>query len=229
MRSSAVLEHTAEVAEPKLVALANDQLDLAPTERSKVLLGASWPACRDALRVAAHVGDVGVLVGPMAAALSGAPQRPADNRVDLLVAPDDVERAFDRLLAVDAWPDGFEQVTGSGERRERWRRGRGSLTVRTAATGVRDIGAVRERAQPVALSLRGGDCVVRVALVEDLLAIAERSPWSDDAVYREGLRAVLVSDRYWSRAGADHTPGPAGRLGRSRTMCSPTPPSSSRA
>ncbi len=191
-------------AEAKLVELVNDQLDLGPTGGLKALLGASWPVCRDALVAAAGVGDVGVLVGPVAAALSGAPQRPVDNRVDVLVAPEDVERAFDRLFAVDAWPDGFEQVAGGGERRERWRRGRGSLTVRTMATGVQDIGAIRDRAHRVALSRRGETRGVRVALVEDLLAIAERSPWSEDAIYREGLRAVLASERYWSREHDEH-------------------------
>jgi hypothetical protein len=40
---------------------------------------------------------------------------------------------------------------------------------------------------------------VRVALVEDLLELAGRSPWSEDALYRVGLRAVLASGRYSSR------------------------------
>lgn len=38
-----------------------------------------------------------------------------------------------------------------------------------------------------------------MASIEDLLAIAEVSPWSEDAVYRIGLRAVLATARYWSQ------------------------------
>jgi hypothetical protein len=37
---------------------------------------------------------------------------------------------------------------------------------------------------------------VRVATVEDLLAIAQHSPWSEDALYKAGLRAVLASSHY---------------------------------
>jgi hypothetical protein len=41
--------------------------------------------------------------------------------------------------------------------------------------------------------------LVCVPLVEDLADIVERSPWSEDAIYRSGLRAVLASGRYSSR------------------------------
>jgi len=41
--------------------------------------------------------------------------------------------------------------------------------------------------------------LVRVALVEDLAAIATVSPWSEDAIHLPGLRAVLASGRYSSR------------------------------
>ncbi len=42
----------------------------------------------------------------------------------------------------------------------------------------------------------GGPGTVRVATVEDLLAIAQHSPWSEDALYKAGLRAVLASSHY---------------------------------
>lgn len=185
-------------AEPKLVELVHEQLDLAPTDRLRALLGDSWTACRDALRAAAAVGDLAVLVGPVAAALRGAPQRPGDGRVDLLVAPEDCEQVTERLLQADTYPDGFEQAPESGERRERWRAGRGQLTVRWEAMGTDDIAALRDRAHPVLLNQDDAG-LVRVALVEDLAELAEQSPWSEDAVYRAGLRAVLASGRYSSR------------------------------
>ena len=185
-------------AEPKLVELVNEQLDAGPTNRLKALLGTAWPACRDALRAAAAVGDLGVLIGPVAAALSGAPQRPGNGRADLLVAPEDREQVSQRLLDADAYPDGIEQAPGSSERRERWSAGRGQVTVRWAAAGVDDVAALRDRAHPVLLNQDDAG-LVKVALVEDLAEIAERSPWSEDALYRAGLRAVLASGRYSTR------------------------------
>lgn len=187
-------------AERKLVELAREQLDLGPTRGLQALLGSSWTACRDGLRAAAAVGELGVLVGPVAGALVGAPQRPGEGRVDLLVAPEDLETVAERLFQADAHPDGFELAPGGGERRERWRAGRGRLTVRSVASGVEDIAGLRDRARPVMLNRRDDHVgVVRVPLVEDLADIAERSPWSEDSIYRAGLRAVLASGRYSSR------------------------------
>jgi transcriptional regulator with XRE-family HTH domain len=187
-------------AEPKLVELAREQLGLDPTERLQALLGNSWPACRDGLRAAAAVGELGVLVGPVAAALAGAPQRPGVGRVDLLVAPDDLEETVERLFHADAHPDGVELAPGGEERRERWIAGRGQLTVRVAAAGVADVALLRDRVRPFMLNQKqnyvGRVCV---PLVEDLADIVERSPWSEDAIYRAGLRAVLASGRYSSR------------------------------
>jgi transcriptional regulator with XRE-family HTH domain len=187
-------------AEPKLVELAREQLGLDPTERLQALLGDSWPGCRDALRAAAAVGDLGVLVGPVAAALAGAPQRPGEGRVDLLVAPGDLEEAVERLFQTDVHPDGFDLALGGEERRERWVAGRGQLTVRSATAGVADVALLRHRARRFTLN-RKQNCVglVCVPLVEDLAEIVECSLWSEDAIYRAGLRAVLASGRYSSR------------------------------
>lgn len=41
--------------------------------------------------------------------------------------------------------------------------------------------------------------LLRVALAEDLAEHAAHSPWSEDALYQPGLRAVLASGRYSSR------------------------------
>lgn len=185
-------------AEPKLVALVHDQLDLGPTDRLKALLGEEWPACRRALCAAAAVGDLAVLVGPVAAALSGAPQRPGSGRVDLLVSPAAREAVADRLLDADAYPDGLERAWTGGDLRERWRAGDGRLTVRWQAAGVEDLASLLERAHPALLNQEDAG-LVRVALVEDLAYLAQCSPWSEDSLYRAGLRAVLASGRYSSR------------------------------
>lgn len=185
--------------ESKLIELVHEQLDIvSPTERLKALLGSRWPGCRDALRAIYETGDLAVVIGPVAAALSGAPERPGSGRVDLLVPAEDREELTECLLRADAWPDGVEEAPHSGERRERWRAGRGWLTVRSQAAGVEDIAALRDRAYPVLLN-REDAGLVRVALVEDLLDLVEHSPWPEDALYRAGLRAVLASGRYSSR------------------------------
>lgn len=63
-------------ADPKLLELVGEQLELGPTDRLKALLHSDWPACRDALRAAAFVGELAVLVGAVAATLRGSPQPP---------------------------------------------------------------------------------------------------------------------------------------------------------
>jgi transcriptional regulator with XRE-family HTH domain len=192
--AGAELDVRVVAADLKLVELARDQLAINPAERLSGLVGDSWPGCRDALRAARVVGDVAVVVGPVAAALQGAPQRPGDGRVDLLVAPGDLAALNKRLIGQGAWPDGFEQAPSGRGRRERWQAGRGELTVQPAANAI----ALRDRASAVAWDATNGDAT-RVALVEDLLEMAETSPWPGDAVYRAGLRAVLASGRYTSR------------------------------
>lgn len=192
------LQVTLLPADAKLIELVNEQLELGPTNRLKALLGADWPACRDALRAAAGVGELAVLVGPVAAALRGAPQPPGRGRVDLLIATEDREEVNQWLLRADAHPGRTEQAPGSQERRERWVTGRGELTVRDTAAGIVDISAVRDRAHPVMLNQEDAG-LIRVALVEDLTELAACSPWREDAVYLTGLQAVLASGRYTSR------------------------------
>jgi transcriptional regulator with XRE-family HTH domain len=185
-------------ADPEHIALVHDQLDLDPVERLRALLGVrAWRSCRDALHGAAALGEIGVLVGPVAAALLGAPQRLGNGRVDVLVQPEDSEDVFERLWAVDGHPDGVAAASGDIERRERWIVGAGLLTVRSAASGV-SIAGVRDRAHNVGV-FRDDIGVVRLPLVEDLLDVAVASPWSDDRQYVPGLRAVLASGRYSTR------------------------------
>jgi transcriptional regulator with XRE-family HTH domain len=194
------LEVQLVLAEPKLVELACEQLDLAPTKRLQALLGSSWPICRDGLRAAAAVGELGVLVGPVAAALVGAPQRPGKGRVDLLVAPDELEIVAERLFQADVYPDGFELASAGEERRERWSAGRGQLTVRSTAAGVESVVLLRNRARPFMLNQTEDHVgLVRLPLVEDLADMMACSPWSEDVIYGAGLRAVLASGRYSSR------------------------------
>src|SRR4051794_39948554 len=79
-----ILEPDAE-----LLALAGDQLELDPVDRLRTLLDDDWLACRQALETVADLKVGSVLIGPVAAALRGAPQRPGIGRVDVLVTPED--------------------------------------------------------------------------------------------------------------------------------------------
>jgi len=199
--TGAALDVRLIVSEPELVALAEDQLELSPLDRLKSLLLSGWPACRKALSVAAELGESALLIGPAAAALSGGPQRPLDARVDLLVDYTALERVDERLFDLGGWPDGVEEIRSSGERRGRWRVGRAQLTVRTRANGVDDIGALHSRAWRIPLDRSGRARHLHVASVPDLLQIAEHSGWSEDAIYRTGLLAVLVCEYYRSEDG----------------------------
>lgn len=193
-------------AEPKLVALVHDQLDLGPTERLRLLLGTDWPGVRGALRAAAALGHLATLIGPLAGAIGGVPQRPPA-RVDLLIAHEDRERVSDALFELDGRPDGVEQAAaGPGSaRRERWRVGGGALTICDELAGIEDVEGVRARARALPAGLNAEDVgVLRPAPIEDLAMIAAVSPWSEDAIYLPGLRAVLASGRYRTRARAEH-------------------------
>jgi transcriptional regulator with XRE-family HTH domain len=184
------------IVEPdaELLALAGDQLELDPAERLATLLGEDWSACRQALEAIAELEVGCVMIGPVAAALRGAPQRPGTGRADVLIAPEDAEGAFDQLLNMGAWPDGVAASPNGEQRRERWRAGDGVLTVRVTA----EAETLLDRTRPVSVD-GDGRYVLHVPLAEDLLALAERSPWSEDRVYLWGLRAVLANRRYSSR------------------------------
>lgn len=67
--------------------------------------------------------------------------------------------------------------------------------MRSQATGIEDLAALRDRGHAVGLTRDDAGCV-RVASVEDLFDLVEHSPWPEDALYRAGLHAVLASGRY---------------------------------
>lgn len=187
-------------ADPEHVELVHELLEMNAHDRMRRLAGDRWPALCVALDSAAWVSDFAIVIGPVAAALRGAPQRVGYPRVDLLVRAVDAERAIEALIGPgDAHPDGIEETrSGEGATRQLFYvRGGGSLSLIERAPGASDFEAVFERS--VQAQINGVVGYPRFPLVEDLLEIAEASPWPEDAPLRAGLRAVLSSGRYSSR------------------------------
>ncbi len=182
-------------ADPGDVGLALDQLALTHEHRYSSLLGSRWPAARSSLRAAAALYGHGVLVGPMAATFHGAPARPNDGAVDLLVAPETYLQIGDLMLDRDVLAEGRERC--GGEVRTRWGTPEGGLLRTRSTAGDMEPGLVRARAHHAQVD---GVGALRVARVEDLLQIAATSAWSEDLPTSPGLRAVLATSRYSTRA-----------------------------
>jgi len=173
----------------QLVELARQQMGLTLTERLQVALRERWPACRGALGVAAQVGARAVLIGPVAAALRGAPGDLCSSRVDLLVTHSQLAEVSAWLTRARAFPAGLER-SGS-QVRQLWRRGQSDLTVLAAGGDDRRLRGAAARAQPVTVDLMARGCgIVRLARAEDLLAIAVASPWGEDSADIPALMAV---------------------------------------
>lgn len=172
----------------ELIELVSEQLSLTPVERLEFLLGEHWPACRDALQAAAAVNGLAALVGPVAVALHGGPQQPGRGRVDLLCAPEaqddvaygliDVGAAVGSLWRASQQPGTETQLEFTADA--------GVLTLRTRAAAIVDPVDVVAAGRLVDVA----GAVVRVASLEDLIAITFASPWGQDGPYRSGLRAL---------------------------------------
>lgn len=175
----------------KLVALVQDQLELPVEDRLRVLLDDRWPACIDALRAAAELSESAIVVGPVAAALVGAPHR-LTGRVDVLIDYDDRHDVDDRFFDRGAQPAGVRMAGPSfpNDRRAYWTVGAGTLTVRISRDV--NVGELRLRARVIEAPSFG---VLRVPWTEDLLRLSESSAWSEEHVYVPSLRAVLACNR----------------------------------
>lgn len=188
--SAEILEQVVPSTSAKLVELVRDQLELAPDDRLRGLLEDRWPACGDALHAAALLGDRAVLVGPVAAALAGAPHR-LTGRVDVLVDRDDRGDVDDQLFDLGAEPSDVRMAGPSfpDDRRTLWSVGAGTLSVRVARREVEQLEQLRDRAITTVIAGLG---VVRVPHPADLLRISAGSPWSEEHVYTPSLSAILA-------------------------------------
>lgn len=187
-----------EDADPGHVDLVGMQLDVGPTERIRLLAGESWPAIRAALAAAATVEGMAVLVGPAGAALRGAPQRIEGAAVDLLVDPVDAVEVIAHLIDEAGAHSLGVFVEGEQHRQLFGLDAGGVLSLSSETDCDLSVRQIRERAHTMVLNEEAIGCV-RVALVEDLLELAEASRWFGNGAIRSGLRAVLASGRYSTR------------------------------
>lgn len=193
-------------AHETLIALVDKHLAGGPTNRLRELMAADWAACQPALRVAGTTSEHSVLVGPIAAAVRGAPQQPSRPSVDLLTPPQELPRV-ERLLHYG----GAERVRSPrsqlGPNGSEWLLNGAVITSRSHAPGLEDVTALRDRSPWVSMTYAEVPAL-RVALVEDLLDLAEYATRPEDREPLAGLRAVLASGQYSARVDRQVSTGP---------------------
>lgn len=166
---------------------ARDQLRLAPEARLGRLLPATeLPEVEHAFAAVARLRTPTILIGSLAAALQGSPQRPRDGAAEIV--PADRGRALEEMAAMGAEASDDEERFAERDRRWRWLLpDGGAIVVADRISGSGDFPDLRRDA--VGLELFGG--LVTVACPRDLLRLADASPRSADRGYRAGLRALL--------------------------------------
>lgn len=160
-----------------LAAAVRDQLDVAPMKRLQRLLPAyEWKDTRRALRWLSRAHTPAILIGPVAALLQGAPQRPHTGIVEFVSGdPFAMERELRAggLVAVDSvWtlPKG------------------GRLALARNVPGTGDYRDLRRSAQRVQLDR---NTVLLAAHPRDLLRTADASSSEVERARTPGLRALL--------------------------------------
>jgi len=166
--------------------LVKDQLELTPERRLRQLLPSDevGPLLRVLAEVAAMESPV-ILIGSVASALQGAPQRPRGDAVE--VVPRDRDGFLQALRDRRASPDDDDERFNEVNRRWRWLLGPGTVVVVDRLAGASDYRDLRRSA----VSVRVEDHELSVAAPRDLLRLAEASPDEGERVYLPGLRALL--------------------------------------
>jgi transcriptional regulator with XRE-family HTH domain len=165
-----------------------EQLALSPLERLVPLLPAG--ASRDvisALRWLATATTPCIVVGPVAAALQGGPQRPEAGSVDF-VAADPVAMEME-LRRGELVPLDVEDRWRDTDARAPWKLpDGGTLVLASKVPGTRDYGDLKRSARPIEL---GGDDTVWVAHPRDLVRMADASPREAERARVPALQALL--------------------------------------
>lgn len=167
--------------------LLEDQLALAPAARLRRLLPPD--EADDALRALGWIATIDspiVIVGSLAAALQGGPQRPPDGRVELVAAD---PLAFTAEMTEHGLnPTDSDERFADSDRRWPWTLPEGgSVVLAGGLPGSRDYPDLRRSAQLI--SLDGGR--VQAAHPRDLLRLAEASARESERARVPALRALL--------------------------------------
>lgn len=166
--------------------LVRDQLALTPEQRLDALLPvAQVKSAREALRWIGRQRLPLVVVGAMAAALQGAPQRPGDGQVE--VVADDPVMLIERL-SQSADPIDSDERFAESDRRWPWVLPSGGIiVVASALSGSWDYRDLNQSASRVEIS--GAE--ISVAHPRDLLRLADASPRESERARAPSLRALL--------------------------------------
>ena len=168
--------------------LASQQLDLSPRDRlASLLTAAQLRRTLDVLAWLQSSAGRHIVIGGVAAALQGGPQRPGEGLVDVAAADHDafVDELNDSgLVPVDA-PTRW----ASEDRRWPWKlRSGGSIVLASRIPGSGDFKDLRRSSRELAVDK---SVVIAVAHPRDLLRLAEASARPEERSRVPGLRALL--------------------------------------
>jgi transcriptional regulator with XRE-family HTH domain len=174
--------------DPSLEELVADQLELTAGERLARLMPA---ATRDdairALRWLAEARTPAIVIGGVAAALQGGPQRPDDGQVEFVSGDPYAIEA--EMRAASLIPSDVDERWADVDRRAPWALpGGGTIVLASNVPGTGDYRDLRRSARTVELE---DGTSVRVAHPRDLLRMADASPRESERARVPGLRALL--------------------------------------
>lgn len=169
--------------------LVHDQWDLSPMRRlAKLMPEEQLEEALDALRwLAGAARSETVVVGGIAAALQGGPQRPAGGGVEVVAA--DPGALVDELAEASFSPLDSPERWAQSDRRWPWAHpSQGMVVLASGLPGSGDFKDLRRGARTLELE-RGW--AARVANPRDLLRLAEASSRAEERARLPGLRALL--------------------------------------
>lgn len=175
-------------ADQSFDALIADQIGLDPEGRLRRLLPKE-----EASKVIQDLGVVAglktptILIGSLAAALQGGPQRPRATSAELVAS--DRDALLRELESKGAMATDDEERFNDVNRRWRWTLSDVDLVVADRLAGAGDYGDLRRGAVEIPIDGQR----LKAANPRDLLRLAEASPSEADRAYAPGLRALLGS------------------------------------
>ena len=171
--------------------LIADQLKLAPKGRLvRLLADDQLKGALGALDWIRKTKGAAIIIGPIAAALQGAPQRPGDGSVEVVAA--DQRPFYERLIEAGFKPSDDPERFAERDRRWSWRKESSTITLASALPGAKGYKDLRRGANAVKL---GQGPPLWAASPRDLLRLAEASPRASEQARIPGLRALLGADQ----------------------------------